>query len=75
MQLVHILPKIDNDHEGVRFKMGKKRFSIHLTLSELYGIRNALRKSDTDKEILKKIENKIKALHDFFDGRSRYIKE
>ena len=45
--------------------MGKKRFSISLTLSELYGIRNALRKSDTDKEILKKIENKIKALHDF----------
>ena len=54
-----------SDHEGVRFKMGKKRFSISLTLSELYGIRNALRKSDTDKEILKKIENKIKALHDF----------
>lgn len=55
--------------------MGKKRFSIRLTLSELYGIRNALRNSDTDKEILKKIENKIESLHDFFDGRSRYIKE
>lgn len=54
--------------------MGKKRFSVSLTLSDLYAIRNALRNSGTDEEVLKKIEDKIKALHDYFDGRERYIR-
>ena len=55
-------------------QMGKKRFSVSLTLSDLYAIRNALRNSGTDEEVLKKIEDKIKALHDYFDGRERYIR-
>ena len=50
--------------------MGKK-FSIDLTLADYYGIRNALRETGKDPELLRRIEDEIEMLHAYFDGRLR----
>ncbi len=46
----------------------KKRFSVNLSLDELYAIRNALQGRGED-ALLERITKNIKTLHDYFDGR------
>ncbi len=46
----------------------KKRFSVGLTLDEMYAIRNALQGKGED-ALLERITKNIKTLHDYFDGR------
>ena len=47
-----------------------KRHNIPLSLAEMYAIRNALRKTGGEPQLLEKIEKVIEAMHDYFDGRS-----
>ena len=49
--------------------MSKKKFDISLALAEFYAIRNALRKTGDEPELLAKIEAQIEMLHSYFDGR------
>ena len=46
----------------------KKRFSVNLSLDEMYAIRNALQGKGED-SLLERINKNIKTLHDYFDGR------
>lgn len=48
-----------------------KRHNIPLSLAEMYAIRNALRKTGGEPQLLEKIEKLIEAMHDYFDGRIR----
>jgi hypothetical protein len=50
-------------------EMSKKKFDISLTLAEFYAIRNALRKTGDEPELLAKIEAQIEMLQSYFDGR------
>ena len=49
--------------------MGKKKFSIRLTLAEFYAIRNALYEQGNNDTLLEKINGHIDMLHAYFDGR------
>lgn len=50
-------------------KMSKKKFSIDLTYAEFYALRNSLRKTGDEPELLAKIEAQIEMLQSYFDGR------
>jgi hypothetical protein len=50
-------------------KMSNKKFSIDLTYAEFYALRNSLRKTGDEPELLAKIEAQIEMLQAYFDGR------
>lgn len=49
--------------------MSKTWFTMRFTYAELYGLRNALRESGKEPELLDRIEEQIRYLHDYFDGK------
>ena len=55
--------------------MSKKKFDISLTLAEFYALRNALRKTGDEPELLAKINEQIEMLHAYFDGRRHLPRE
>ena len=50
-------------------KMSNKKFGIYLTYAEFYALRNSLRKTGDEPELLAKIEAQIEMLQSYFDGR------
>ena len=63
---------MDEENAGGK-GMSRKRFDVELSLSELYAIRNALRETGKEPDLLTRIEKKIARLHDFFDGRVHHL--
>lgn len=60
----------DYNVDGVEAeKMSNKKFSIDLTYAEFYALRNSLRKTGDEPELLAKIEAQIEMLQSYFDGR------